>query len=78
MSALLLLVGITLAGCSPEEDRILVGTKGFSESMILGEITKQLVEENLHVSVKIVKMDGGTAMLHPALVNGEIDLYAEW
>lgn len=75
----LLVAGILVVGCGQEKsNEIVVGTKGYTESLILGEIVKQLVEENLDISVKTVKMDGGTAMLHPAIVEGEIDLYPEY
>ena len=66
-----------LGGCS-HSPRIVVGSKNFTEEVLLGEIVAQQIERRLHVEVER-KLDlGGTLVAHEALVKGEIDLYPEY
>jgi len=57
---------------------IVVGSKNFTEQIILGEIAAQQLERKLHVSVKRRLDLGGTLLAHEALVKGDIDLYPEY
>ncbi|WP_137391523.1 glycine betaine ABC transporter substrate-binding protein [Rhodoligotrophos defluvii] len=53
-----------------------VGGKGFTEQLIIAEITKQLLESK---GYKIDKKDGmGTKIVRAALEGGEVDLYWEY
>lgn len=71
MSALLLALLVT----SPEPVRI--GSKVFTESVLLGEITRQtLVTEGLEAEHR--RELGGTAIAWQALVGGSIDVYPEY
>jgi osmoprotectant transport system substrate-binding protein len=66
-----------LAGCSGKHT-ITVGSKNFTEQIILGEIVAQHLERRLGEKVDR-KLDlGGTLLAHAALVNGSIDLYPEY
>lgn len=56
---------------------ILVGSKKFTESVILGEIITQVISSE-GISVIHKKQLGGTRILWNALVKGEIDLYADY
>jgi osmoprotectant transport system substrate-binding protein len=68
---------LLLSGCS-RGPVIRVGSKNFSEQLILGEIVAQHLEKTLHVHVER-KLDlGGTLLAHQSLVNGQIDLYPEY
>jgi glycine betaine/choline ABC-type transport system substrate-binding protein len=65
------------AACSPQP-RLTIGSKNFTEQLILGEIIAQHVERDLHLSVRR-KLDlGGTFLAHRALESGSIDLYPEY
>lgn len=66
-----------LAGCS-NSHRITVGSKNFTENVILGEIAAQHIENRLGNKVERRLDLGGTLLAHQALVNGEIDLYPEY
>lgn len=55
-----------------------IGTKNFTEQFILGEIMAQLIESKTDLTVERRFNLGGTMICHGALVNGEIDLYAEY
>lgn len=66
-----------IVGCTKEQS-ITVGSKNFTEQVILGEIVAQHLEHRLgrHVDRKLNL--GGTMLAHQALVRGEIDLYPEY
>ncbi len=64
-------------GCSRTHP-LTVGSKNFTEQIILGEIVAQQLERSLHVKVAR-KLDlGGTLLAQQALRNGEIDMYPEY
>ena len=57
---------------------IVVGSKNFTEQVLLGEILAQQIERLLKVPV-IRKLDlGGTMLAHQALAQGSLDLYPEY
>lgn len=57
---------------------IVVGSKNFTEQLVLGEIAAQQLERKLHIRVER-KLDlGGTLLAHEAIVDGGIDLYPEY
>lgn len=57
---------------------IVIGSKNFPEQNILAEIMAQLIEDK--TSLKVIRKFnlGSTAIVHQALLNGEIDLYPEY
>jgi glycine betaine/choline ABC-type transport system substrate-binding protein len=57
---------------------ITVGSKNFTEQLILGELMAQMLEAHTNLKVNRRFNLGGTMICHGALVNGEIDLYAEY
>jgi osmoprotectant transport system substrate-binding protein len=59
-------------------DGIVVGSKNFTEQIVLGEIAAQQIERTLHVPVERRLDLGGTMLAHLALTNGQIDLYPEY
>lgn len=72
-----LVLGVCLAGCS-RQTPIVVGSKNFTEQVLLGEILAQQIERRLGVPVER-KLDlGGTLLAHEALVAGAIDVYPEY
>lgn len=69
---------VLLLGACSRGPVIRVGSKNFSEQLILGEIIAQHLEKTLHVRVQR-KLDlGGTLLAHQSLLNGQIDLYPEY
>jgi osmoprotectant transport system substrate-binding protein len=66
-----------LAGCSGKA-RIVVGSKNFSEQVLLGEILAQQIERRLGVPVERKLNLGGTLLAQGALTQGSIDLYPEY
>jgi glycine betaine/choline ABC-type transport system substrate-binding protein len=66
-----------LISCN-HEPRVRVGSKNFSEQLILGEIVAQHLENRLHGHVSR-KLDlGGTLLAQQAMVGGDIDVYPEY
>jgi len=75
IAALLVLCGCSKLGTNPS---IRVGSKNFTEQVVLGEIIAQHLEHRLHRSVERSLNLGGTLLAHQALLNGQIDLYPEY
>lgn len=76
-TALLLLISVLVCGCS-SKPRIVVGSKNFTEQVILGEIVAQHIERRTGVPVERKLNLGGTLLAHEALKGGSIDLYPEY
>jgi osmoprotectant transport system substrate-binding protein len=66
-----------IGGCSNEQP-IVVGSKNFTEQVVLGEIIAQHLEHRLQSKVARKLNLGGTLLAHQALVQGDIDLYPEY
>ena len=62
---------------APGGKRIAVGSKDFSEQVILGEILAQAIEAKTDLQVER-RFDLGGNLAHEALVAGEVDVYAEY
>jgi len=80
----LLLSVALLAGCGGASaskgtgDTIVVGSKDFTESILLGEIAAQLIENRTDLKVERKHSLGGTSVNFNGLKNGDITLYAEY
>lgn len=55
-----------------------IGTKNFTEQIILGELMAQLIEAKTDLIIERHFNLGGTMICHGALINGQIDLYPEY
>ena len=76
-AAALLVGGIAAAGYSREE-RIVIGSKNFTEQVILGEMMAQAIERYAGLAVDRRLNLGGTFICDRALQTGDIDLYVEY
>lgn len=71
------LLVIVLASCS-SRPHIVVGSKNFTEQVLLAEIIAQQLERRTNIEVER-KIDlGGTLLAHEALKSDSIDLYPEY
>jgi osmoprotectant transport system substrate-binding protein len=79
MRSLVLLLAISLtAACSgPESKPIVIGSKNFTESVILGELLAQTLEAQGCKVDRRLNM-GGTFVAQKAIEAGEIDAYVEY
>ncbi|MCB9880214.1 MAG: ABC transporter permease subunit [Planctomycetes bacterium] len=66
------------ANTSTAQDRIVVGSKNFTESGVLAEIMAQTIEARTRLEVERRLNLGGTLICWTALTSGEIDLYADY
>jgi osmoprotectant transport system substrate-binding protein len=76
-TASLVLAIIITAGCS-STPRVVVGSKNFTEQVLLGEIIAQRLEQKAGIPVERKLNLGGTLLAHEALKQGSIDLYPEY
>jgi osmoprotectant transport system substrate-binding protein len=65
------------AACAPAH-RITVGSKNFTEQLILGEMLAQLIESVAREPVDRRLYLAGTYICHQALLAGRIDVYVEY
>jgi osmoprotectant transport system substrate-binding protein len=73
----IILVAVTMTGCG-SKNTITIGSKDFSENMILGEMFAQLIEANTDIKVDKKLNLGGTFVCFEAIKNGDIDIYPEY
>src|SRR4029077_18709291 len=69
---------MTVACGPPRENRIVIGSKNFTEQAILGEIFAQRWEAktNLHIERRLYL--AGSFICHQAILAGRIDIYPEY
>jgi len=72
-----LIISITSVCQSTNSDRLIIGSKKFTESVILGEIINYTLK-NTGINTEHKKELGGTRVLWNALLNGDIDIYPEY
>jgi osmoprotectant transport system substrate-binding protein len=65
-------------GCARRADRIVVGSKNFTEQLVLGEIFAQVIEARAHLQVERRFYLAGTFICQQAILAGRIDLYPEY
>jgi glycine betaine/choline ABC-type transport system substrate-binding protein len=73
-----LLLG-TVTGIAAQDDKpsVTVGSKQFTEQLILGELLAQLLEDAGYPVERQIGL-AGTDIVHQALVNDEVDTYVEY
>jgi len=69
---------LAIAACSSSKPTVVVGSKNFTEQVILGELIAQQIERKTHLEVERKLNLGGTLVCHDALVAGQIDTYVEY
>ena len=75
----LILVALLFSSCtSSHSDRIVIGSKNFTESLILGELLAQQIEAKTHLKVERRFYLAGTYICQQAVLAGRIDIYPEY
>ena len=64
-------------GCSDAAE-IVVGSKNFSENVVLGELVAQHIEARTDLTVERRLSLGGTFICHQAMLSGDLDIYPEY
>ena len=86
--ALLAALALAVAGCGGDDDdgggagaasdrTVTIGSKNFTEAVILGELYRQALEANGY-TVDLKSSIGSTEIIDRALTSGEIDMYPEY
>jgi glycine betaine/choline ABC-type transport system substrate-binding protein len=76
---LLVVCSVALLACSSSHaDRIVVGSKNFTESFILGELIAQQIESHTNLKVERRFYLAGTYICQQAMLAGRIDIYPEY
>lgn len=79
---LIMIVAALISGCSlpglggPSKDTIKIGTMSTSESQIMGQIIKQLIEHHTDAKISMVNNLGSSIVQHQAMMNGDVDITA--
>jgi osmoprotectant transport system substrate-binding protein len=69
---------LSLSGCGPSQPHITVGSKFFTEQVILAELLAQHIEARTGIHVERKSNLGGTLLCQKALLSGDLDLYVEY
>ena len=73
-----IVIAAALAGCGKSQKPLIVGSKNFTEQVVLGEIIAQHLEHRLQQKVERKFNLGGTLLSYQALQSGEVSLYPEY
>ena len=78
LSYLFILLYFLSACHKPPQTKITIGSKFFTEQVILAELLAQHIEAKTSIPVIRKTNLGGTLLVHKALLAGELDLYVEY
>ncbi len=78
LQAALLVASALLTGCSRDPNTIIVGSKNFTEQVVLGELIAQHLEGQTKLKIERRFYLGGSYICHQAMMAGRIDLYVEY
>ena len=68
-----------VSGCNkPAQSKITIGSKFFTEQVVLAELLAQHIEAKTGIPVIRKTNLGGTLLVHKALLSGDLDLYVEY
>jgi osmoprotectant transport system permease protein len=69
---------VTFYSRAEAKDKIVIGSKNFSEQLILGNMLADLIEDKTNLQVERKLNLGGTQVAFSALKNGNIDMYVDY
>jgi osmoprotectant transport system substrate-binding protein len=76
--AAFLLIAFCICGCKKSSSHIAIGSKFFTEQVVLAELVAQHIEARTGLHVERKTNLGGTLLCQKALLAGELDLYVEY
>jgi osmoprotectant transport system substrate-binding protein len=71
-------LAVLLSCGPPRENRIVIGSKNFTEQLILGELIAQQIENKTGLHVERRFYLAGSYICHQAILGGRIDIYPEY
>jgi osmoprotectant transport system substrate-binding protein len=69
---------LSASGCGPSQPHITIGSKFFTEQVLLAELLAQQIEARTGIHVDRKSNLGGTLLCQKALLSGDLDLYVEY
>src|ERR1051325_6328328 len=69
---------LLLAGCVPKISGLSIGSKNFTEQLVLGELLAQYLNRFVTRPIEKRFYLAGTYICHQALLAGRIDMYVEY
>ena len=76
--ALVAVAGFLSACKSGQKKKLVVGSKFFTEQVVLAELLAQQIEARAGIPVERKTNLGGTLLIHKAMLAGDLDLYVEY
>src|ERR1700680_4604041 len=76
-----LILVVTLAfliSCHAPKPQIVIGSKFFTEQVVLAELLAQHIEARTGIPVERKTNLGGPLLVHKAMLSGKLDLYVEY
>ncbi|MCQ6264067.1 osmoprotectant ABC transporter substrate-binding protein [Fictibacillus sp. WQ 8-8] len=80
--AMMLLFVLVMSGCSlpglskTSDHTIVIGTLNTTESQIMGNIIRQMIEHDTNLKVEMANNLGSSIVQHKAMMNGDVDITA--
>jgi len=69
---------VFVPACAHRADRIVIGSKNFTEQLVLGEMFAQMIEARTQLTVERRFYLAGTFICQQAILAGRIDVYPEY
>ena len=76
--ALVVAAGFLSACRSGPKKKLVIGSKFFTEQVVLAELLAQHIEQRTGIPVERKTNLGGTLLIHKAMLAGDLDLYVEY
>ena len=79
LSALVFCTCLLSGACGSEDEEIVLGYDNTAEEAILASMLVSLIQQDSDITVEVMgDLSGGETVLHPAIIEGEIDMYPEY
>src|SRR6266704_6524818 len=78
MISLVVAAGFLSACKKGPKKELVIGSKFFTEQVVLAELLAQHIEQRTGVPVERKTNLGGTLLIHKAMLAGDLDLYVEY
>src|SRR5262245_52861071 len=72
------MAALLLAGCGRKSAGLSIGSKNFTEQLVLGELLAQFISRFTPLPIEKRFYLSGTYICHQALLAGRIDMYVEY
>src|SRR5258708_8530184 len=78
MISLVVAAGFLCACKNGPKNKLVIGSKFFTEQVVLAELLAQHIEKRTGMPVERKTNLGGTLLIHKAMLGGDLDLYVEY